>query len=118
MLERIKRIQPKPVDKRGRFDTNRRIVKHNEFEKFIAPSTLSSQRKTSCHFDQREKSFLDPSHSLGMTGFDPSPWRPLRSLREIPSFPMFSWSEKLKYVWLGVRLGTLNLEPSEEEEGG
>src|SRR5687768_11269475 len=25
------------------------------------------QRKTDCHFDQREKSFLDPSHSPGMT---------------------------------------------------
>src|SRR6266850_7566547 len=39
-----------------------------------------------CHFDPfgqaqgklREKSFLDPSHSLGMTGRGPSPWRPLR----------------------------------------
>jgi len=29
-----------------------------------------------------EKSFLDPSHSLGMTGFGLSPWRPLRTLRE------------------------------------
>ena len=33
-----------------------------------------------CHFDQREKSFSDPSHSLGMPGPDPSlsvfaPWR-------------------------------------------
>jgi|SRR6266498_718334 len=26
-----------------------------------------------CHFDRREKSFLDPSHSLGMTDFGPSP---------------------------------------------
>src|SRR5882724_11798899 len=25
-----------------------------------------------CHFDRREKSFLDPSHSLGMTGLGPS----------------------------------------------
>src|SRR5688572_12570267 len=25
------------------------------------------QRKTGCHFDQREKSFSDSSHSLGMT---------------------------------------------------
>src|SRR5262245_48722332 len=39
-----------------------------------------------CHFDPfgqaqgklREKSFLDPSHSLGMTGLGPSPWRALR----------------------------------------
>ena len=26
-----------------------------------------------CHFDRREKSFLDASHSLGMTDFGPSP---------------------------------------------
>src|SRR5919106_6386947 len=25
-----------------------------------------------CHFDRREKSFLDPSHSLGMTAIGPS----------------------------------------------
>jgi hypothetical protein len=25
-----------------------------------------------CHFDRREKSFLDPSHLLGMTGIGPS----------------------------------------------
>ena len=25
-----------------------------------------------CHFDRREKSFSDPSHSLGMTGLVPS----------------------------------------------
>jgi hypothetical protein len=31
--------------------------------------------KTRCHFDRREKSFLDPSHSLGMTGLGPSPLR-------------------------------------------
>ena len=45
--------------------------------------TLSSERKTPCHFDPfdksqdklREKSFLDPSHSLGMTGLGPSPLR-------------------------------------------
>src|SRR6266852_5141680 len=40
--------------------------------------TPSTQRKTLCHFDQREKSFLDLSHSLGMTALGPSPWRPLR----------------------------------------
>jgi hypothetical protein len=26
------------------------------------------KEKTHCHFDRREKSFSDPSHSLGMTG--------------------------------------------------
>jgi hypothetical protein len=25
-----------------------------------------------CHFDRREKTFSDPSHSLGMTGLAPS----------------------------------------------
>jgi len=25
-------------------------------------------REEHCHFERREKSFLDPSHSLGMTG--------------------------------------------------
>ena len=39
-----------------------------------------AQRNTRCHFDRREKSFSDPSHSLGMTGLGPSlsvlaPWR-------------------------------------------
>ncbi|MDZ4344479.1 MAG: hypothetical protein U1E51_18815, partial [Candidatus Binatia bacterium] len=28
-----------------------------------------------CHFDQREKPFLDPSHSLGMTGPGRVTWR-------------------------------------------
>jgi len=45
--------------------------------------TLSSEGKTPCHFDPfdkaqdklREKSFLDPSHSLGMTSLGPSPSR-------------------------------------------
>src|SRR5918996_4050257 len=30
----------------------------------------SSQHTPPCHFDRREKSFLDPSRSLGMTGQD------------------------------------------------
>ena len=77
--------------------------------KLIAPSTLSSQRPRPAHFDQGEKSlfrakreifFLDPSHSLGMTALLPSSWRPLRFLREIPFFPIFSLSGKFKYVWL------------------
>jgi len=81
-------------------DTNQVIVSQNEFKKFIAPSTLSSQRKNPCHFDRREKSILDPSHSLGMTGLGPSPWRPLRSLREALSYPIFSSSRIFKYLWL------------------
>src|SRR3989337_961813 len=37
--------------------------------------TPSSERKTLCHFDRREKSFLDPSHLLGMTDLGPLPLR-------------------------------------------
>jgi hypothetical protein len=85
-------------------------------DSILAPSmslSTSKGRKEAkaprCHFDPfgeaqdklREKSFSDPSHSLGMTGLSPSPWRPWRSLREIQSFPLFSSSEKFKYVWLG-----------------
>ena len=33
------------------------------------------QVRKRCHFDRREKSFLDPSHSLGMTGMGSSPLR-------------------------------------------
>jgi hypothetical protein len=48
-----------------------------------AQSTPSSEGKTPSDFDPfdkaqdklREKSFLDPSHSLGMTGLGPSPLR-------------------------------------------
>ena len=34
-----------------------------------------SRQACRCHFDRREKSFLNPSHSLGMTGLSPPPWR-------------------------------------------
>ncbi len=37
--------------------------------------TPSSERKTLCHLDRREKSFIDPSHLLGMTGLGSSPLR-------------------------------------------
>jgi hypothetical protein len=47
--------------------------------KFIAPRRQGAKENT-CHFDSfgkaqdklREKSFLDPSHSLGMTALGPS----------------------------------------------
>ena len=59
-----------------------------------------------------EKSFLDPSHSLGMTALGPSPWRPLparapaggRSLREIQSYSEFPSFQNFKYVWLEIYL--------------
>ena len=41
MLERIMGTQRKPWLRRGRLDTNQRIIKQNEFKKFIAPSTLA-----------------------------------------------------------------------------
>jgi len=70
-------------------------VKQNDFKKIYrakhvlsrVEGTPSTQRKNLCHFDRREKSlfrakgeifFSDPSHSLGMMGLGPSPWRPLR----------------------------------------
>jgi hypothetical protein len=31
--------------------------------------TQRREGKMFCHFDLREKSFLDPSHLLGMTGY-------------------------------------------------
>jgi hypothetical protein len=34
-------------------------------------------KKECCHFDQREKSFLDLSHAPGMTGFGRSSLAPL-----------------------------------------
>src|SRR4029434_4993532 len=34
---------------------------------FLSSIHQNSQREVLCHFNQREKSFLDPSHSLGVT---------------------------------------------------
>jgi len=87
-------------------DTNHRIVKQNEFKKIYSAEHAKLAKKDSLSFRPirqaqdrlREKSFLDPSHSLAMTGLGPSPWR---SLREIQTFPLFSSSEKFKDVWLG-----------------
>jgi len=61
-------------------DTNQVIVSQNEFKKFIAPSTrlpgcgqaLSSQRPRPFNLFYRNL-----------------PWRPLRSLRETQSYPIF-----------------------------
>jgi hypothetical protein len=35
-------------------------------------SRAKGAKEERCHFERREKSFLDPSHSLGMTGRGPS----------------------------------------------
>ena len=53
-------------------------VQQNDFRKVYRAKAPRAQRKMICHFDRREKSFLDPSHSLGMTALGPSPWRALR----------------------------------------
>ena len=44
-----------------------------------------------CHFERREKSFLDPSHSLGMTGFWPVTLRPWRE--EFPNQRTFDFRD-------------------------
>jgi len=43
-----------------------------DFKKVSRAKAPRAQRSTACHFDRREKSFLDPSHSLGMTDLGPS----------------------------------------------
>jgi hypothetical protein len=67
-------------------------VEQNDFKKIYRAKTPSTQRKNLCHFDQREKSFLDPSHSLGMMGLGPSPWRPLRLCAKRSVSDIFSQS--------------------------
>ena len=48
--------------------------------------TQRRQVRIRCHFDRREKSFLDPSHSLGMTGIGPSPLRLCAFAGDNPAF--------------------------------
>jgi len=40
----------------------------NHFNKVYRAKTPRAQRNALCHFDRREKSFLDPSHPLVMMG--------------------------------------------------
>src|SRR3990172_2300685 len=61
--------------------------------------TLSSERKSLCHFDPREKSFLDPSHSLGMTGLGPSPLRLRAFAGDNPSFGRDPWLPLSVLCW-------------------
>ena len=56
-------------------DTYLGNVGQDDSRKIYRAKTPSTQSDAPCHFDRREKSFLDPSHSLGMTGLAPSPWR-------------------------------------------
>jgi len=39
------------------------------------PQRRKVAKEEHCHFERREKSFLDPSYSLGMTGLGPVTWR-------------------------------------------
>ena len=69
-------------------------IAHNFFLSVIKPILAlvihqNSQRDVLCHFDQREKSFLDPSHSLGMTVLRPS----LRQAEGTPSTQRIAQAE-------------------------
>jgi hypothetical protein len=44
----------------------------------VSDFTRQDAKNAFCHFDRREKSLLDPSQSLGMTGLGPVTWRALR----------------------------------------
>jgi hypothetical protein len=82
----------------------RRIVKQNEFKNIYRTKSPSSQRKilvistpsSSSGVNsgrnprsvlRRSRSILDPSHSLGMTGLGPSPWR-LCVFARVTMFPI------------------------------
>jgi hypothetical protein len=77
--------------------------------------------KTRCHFDRREKSFLDPSHSLGMTGLGPSPLRLGVFAGDIPiSFFAFFAPFAVNYpipnlLWLRLRHARLSVVNSESQ---
>ena len=60
---------------RGRYANTNHASTLLRVVSMVEPQVAKMPRKTRCHFDRREKSFLDPSHPLGMTGFDSSPWR-------------------------------------------
>jgi hypothetical protein len=47
----------------------------------ISRKGAKAAKKSYCHFDRREKSFLDPSHSLGLTGLARQPKEDFPKLR-------------------------------------
>src|SRR3972149_6821825 len=69
--------------------------------KFIAPSTLRSQRPRPFHLFYRIQ-----------------PWRSLRSLRETLSYPIFPSSRNFKYFWLvlPVDLRRVDVEAADERD--
>src|SRR3972149_3303654 len=69
--------------------------------KFIAPSTLRSQRPRPFHLFYRIQ-----------------PWRSLRSLRETLSYPIFPSSRNFKYLWLvlPVDLRRVDVEAADERD--
>jgi hypothetical protein len=62
-----------------------------QLNRIISRKDAKAAKENGCHFDQGEKSFLDPSHSLGMTRIgmslgDFAPWR-----EEFPAPSAFSF---------------------------
>ena len=62
----------------------------------LSRQDAKAQSDTRCHFDRREKSFLDPSHSLGMTDLGPS-LGVFASLRESSLFRFCNVKLNLKF---------------------
>jgi hypothetical protein len=58
----------------------------NQNWEYLAQRCKRRKDKAYCHFDQREKSFSDPSHSLGMTGLARHLAFPAALLRECLTF--------------------------------
>ena len=86
------------------------ILTSEMLDKTTARQFIAPRRKgdASCHFDRREKSFLDPSHSLGMTGRGHVSWR-LCVFARVMVFPISSSFPNFKYFWLEFMKSCLSL---------